>query len=134
LVTAIPWLPFLTLTQAISLSHSYYRPTLGVFFFHSLFLYLDMPPPPPPSFLLAQAGFEPNLYLYKYPSNLTLVILSAYTTYEDGAECSETSAHNIQILGIYPYKKYSIAIAHRWQHLLSCGDVPDFHMKRLRFL
>ena len=83
-----------------SLSHSYYRLILGVFVFHSLFLYLDMPPPCRPSFLLALAVLEPNLYLYKYPSKLTLVILSAYTTYEDGAECYETSAHNIQILGI----------------------------------
>jgi len=30
------------------------------------------------------AGTEPNLYLYKHPSNLILVILHAYTTYEDG--------------------------------------------------
>jgi len=29
---------------------------------------------------------EPNLCLYKYPSNLALVILPAYTTYEDGTE------------------------------------------------
>ena len=26
-------------------------------------------------------------------------ILPAYTTYEDGTECSETSAHNIQTAG-----------------------------------
>ena len=93
-----------------------------------------MSPPCPPSFLLAQAVFEPNLYLYKYPSNFTLVVLSAYTTFEEGAECFETLAHNIQILGIYPHKKCNIAIAHIWQHLLSYGDVPDFHMKRLSFL
>jgi len=30
--------------------------------------------------------FEPNLYLYKYPSNLVPVVLPAYTTYEDGTD------------------------------------------------
>jgi len=100
-----------------------------------------MPHPHPSSFQLAQAVFEPNLYLYKYPSNLILVILSAYTTYEDGAECSEMLAHNIQILFRYwgftpppPKKKKNVAVSPRWQHLLSCGYVPDFHMKRIRFL
>jgi len=29
-------------------------------------------------------------------------ILPAYTTYEDGTECSETSAYNIQTPGNYP--------------------------------
>jgi len=37
---------------------------------HSLFLYSDTPPPCHPPAQLAQAIFEPNLYLYKYPSNL----------------------------------------------------------------
>jgi len=37
---------------------------------HNLFLYSDMPPPYPSSVQLAQACFEVNLYLYKYPSNL----------------------------------------------------------------
>jgi hypothetical protein len=32
--------------------------------------------------------FEPNLYLYENPSNLAPVNLLAYTTYEDGTECS----------------------------------------------
>ena len=61
-----------------------YRPPLSVFappqpvplFRHAL--------PHTPSFQLAQAIFEPNLYLYQYPSNLIPVILPAYTTYEDG--------------------------------------------------
>ena len=39
----------------------------------------------------------PNVYLYKYPSNLVLFILSAYTTYQDGTELSDTLTHKIQI-------------------------------------
>jgi len=39
----------------------------------------------PTSFRLAQVIFEPNLYLYKYPSNLVRVN-PAYTTYEDGID------------------------------------------------
>jgi hypothetical protein len=42
----------------------------------------------------AQASFRPHLYLYKYPSNLVLVILLAYTIYENGTVfrnvCTET--------------------------------------------
>jgi hypothetical protein len=45
---------------------------------------------------LAQAIFEPNVFPYKRPNNPILVILPAYTTNEDGTECSETSAHKIQ--------------------------------------
>jgi hypothetical protein len=54
-----------------------------------------------PSFRLAQTSFEPNLYLYRYRSNLVPIIL-VHTTYEDGAECSETSAHKIQRPGNHP--------------------------------
>ena len=45
------------------------------------------------------AIFEPKFYLYKYLSNLVPVILPAYTTYDDGTECSETSAHKVQTSG-----------------------------------
>jgi hypothetical protein len=34
-------------------------------------------------FLIGSGNFEPNLYLYKYPSNLNPIILPAYTTYEE---------------------------------------------------
>jgi len=78
---------------------SYYRPPLGAIALHSLFLYSDTPLPHPSSFQLAQASFEPNLYLCKYPSNLVRVILLAHTTYEDGTEHSKTLAHKIQMLG-----------------------------------
>ena len=36
----------------------------------------------PPPTCLAQAVFEANLFLYKYPSNRIPIILPAYTTYE----------------------------------------------------
>jgi len=39
------------------------------------------------------------------PSNLVLVILPVHTTYEDGMECSETSAHKIQALGNHPKER-----------------------------
>jgi hypothetical protein len=34
--------------------------------------------------------------------NLVLVILPVHTTYEDGTECSETTAHKIQTPGNNP--------------------------------
>jgi len=50
---------------------------------------------------LAQAVFEPNLFPYKYPSNLILVTLPAFTTYDDATECSEMLAYKIQAPGNY---------------------------------
>jgi len=35
---------------------------------------------------MAQASLEPNLYLHKYPTNLVLVTLLAYSIYEDGTD------------------------------------------------
>jgi hypothetical protein len=56
-----------------------------------------------PSFLLAQAIFEPNLFLYKYPNILKPSHSSYLPTYEDGTEeCSETLANKIQTPGNYP--------------------------------
>ena len=34
-------------------------------------------------------------------------ILLVHTAYEDGTECSETSAYKIQTLGIHPKKEYT---------------------------
>jgi len=45
---------------------------------HAPSLYLLLP--------IGSCNFEPNLYLYKYPSNIVPVILSAYTTNEDGTD------------------------------------------------
>jgi len=54
---------------------------------------------------LAQAIFEPNIFLYKYRNNLDPIILPAYTTYEDGTDCSETSAYKIQMPGNHPKER-----------------------------
>jgi hypothetical protein len=78
------------------------RTPLDVFALHSLYFYLDMSPPRQPFFRLAQAIFEPHLSPYKYPTNLIPAILPAYTAYEDGTECSETSAYKIQTPGNHP--------------------------------
>ena len=50
-----------------------------------LFLYMDLPPTLSPSFRLAQAIFEPNLFLYKYPNILT-PSYSYLPTYKDGTD------------------------------------------------
>ena len=54
------------------------------------------------SFLLAQAIFEPNPFPYKYPNILKPSHSSYLSAYEDGTECSETSAYKIQTPGNYP--------------------------------
>jgi hypothetical protein len=55
-----------------------------------------------PFLLLAQAIFEPNLFPYKN-SNIFKPSYPPYLpTYEDGTECSETSAYKIQTPGNYP--------------------------------
>jgi len=56
---------------------------------------------------LAQAIFEPNLFPYKYPNILKPSHSSYLPAYEDGTECSETSAYKIQTLGNYP-EEYGI--------------------------
>jgi len=52
---------------------------------------------------MAQAIFKPNYFLYYTPAFLKPS--SFYThlpAYEDGTECSETSAYKIQTPGYYP--------------------------------
>ena len=63
------------------------------------------PPSHRPSLRLAQAIVKPNIFLYKYTNNHILVILPAYTAYEDGTECSETLAHKVQTPGNYPKER-----------------------------
>ena len=48
---------------------------------------------------------KPNPFPYKYPHILIPIILSAYTAYEDGTECSETSVYKIQTPGNYPKER-----------------------------
>jgi hypothetical protein len=56
----------------------------------------------PPSFLLAQAIFEPNDFPYKYSNIFKPSHPSYLSAYEDGTECSETSAYKIHTPGNYP--------------------------------
>jgi hypothetical protein len=63
---------------------------------------LHLHPTLSPSFLLTQAVFEPylfSLFLSQHFLNLVILHLPAY---EDGTECSETSAYKIQTPGNYP--------------------------------
>jgi len=86
LITTIPLLPFCALTRGHFSSHTYYRPPVGVFALHSLFLYLDtMPPSHPPSFQLAEAVLI-QVFTLIINSSLIPVILPAYTIYQDGTD------------------------------------------------
>jgi len=51
---------------------------------------------------LAQAIFEPNLFPHKYSNILKPSHSSYLSAYEDGTECSTTSAYKIQTPGNYP--------------------------------
>jgi len=62
-------------------------------------------PVPHPSFPLAQAIFEPNIFLHKYHNNLNPVIQPAYTPYEDETGCSETTVYKIQMQGNHPKER-----------------------------
>jgi hypothetical protein len=58
------------------------------------------------TFLMAQANFEPTFFCI---NSLTILKPSYYSSYlpayEDGTECSETSAYKIQTPGNYPEEK-----------------------------
>jgi len=55
-----------------------------------------------PSFLLAQAIFEPSLFSLWIPLHSINTVNLHLSAYEDGTECSETSAYKIQTPGNYP--------------------------------
>jgi len=48
------------------------------------------------------AGLRPQLALWLDIFSWFPLILSVYTAYEVGTECSETSAHNVQTPGNHP--------------------------------
>ena len=63
---------------------------------------------------MAQAIFEPNLFPYITPNFLKPS--SFYTVlpaYEDGTECSETSAYKLQTRGNYPEERTQITTVSR---------------------
>jgi hypothetical protein len=60
-------------------------------------------------FRLAQAGFEPNLYLYKYPEiSSRLFFLLTPPMVMEQAKCSETSPHKIQKPGNHPTERIQV--------------------------
>jgi hypothetical protein len=80
--------------RAVSPSHTFYRPPLGVFAFHSPFLYSDTPLPCPPSFRLAQAIFSQTFsctnnptissrlfFLLTVPTKMEQTVFKNVTTY-----------------------------------------------------
>jgi hypothetical protein len=75
---------------------------------HSLSLYSDTPPPHPSSFQLAQASFEPNLYLCKYPSILVPVILLVHMTYVRWNRQSVPKHQHIKFRLITEKKEYKV--------------------------
>ena len=98
LTSTIPWL---TPTRALSPSHTRPWPPCGSL--PSTTCSVTGPAPTlSPSFLLAQAIFEPNLFPYKHSNILKPSHPSCLSAYEDGTECSETSAYKIQMPGKYP--------------------------------
>ena len=48
---------------------------------------------------MAQAIFEPNLFCYEYSLHFLNIVTLHVSAYEDGTECSETSAYKIQTPG-----------------------------------
>jgi hypothetical protein len=94
----------------------------------------DKPPPRHPSFRLAQDIFGPNVLPYKYPSNIIPVILPAYSDYEGGTECSETSAYKIQMPGNHPKgriqqsKSCETRGCHRTLSRIIPGSIFDFRI------
>jgi hypothetical protein len=79
------------------------------FTLHSLSLYSV---PTLMTFLMAQVNFERTFFCINTSTILKPSYYSSYTpAYEDGTECSETSAYKIQTPGNYPEEK-NIKIHH----------------------
>ena len=76
-----------------------------------------------PSFQLAQVTFEPNLYLYKYPSNLVPVILFAHKTYEDDTECSKMQAPKRKKTIFTTQQKFEIRMLEEFHHLITSNKL-----------
>jgi hypothetical protein len=99
------WLaiPLPTLTRALSLSHTRPRPPCGSLLFY--YLFCNRTYPYSVTLLTIGSGYfhvKPSpVCIYKLFSNLVIIYLLAY---EDGTECSETSAYKIQTPGNYPEK------------------------------
>ena len=76
--------------------------------------------------LRLQAIFEPNLFPINTPTFLKSSHTSYLPAYEDGTECSETSAYKIQTPGNYPEENI--------QHLGHVLKAPFFSLKITIFI
>jgi hypothetical protein len=95
----IPWFPFLTLTQWFLPHIPTTRLLLGSLPSTACFFTRTHSLPVPYDWLWLVSG---TTYT---PNNLIPVIPPAYTAYEDGTECSETSAYKIQTPGNHPKER-----------------------------
>jgi len=92
--------------RVVSPSHTYYRPPLGVFAGHSLFLYSDMLQSSPLSFRLAQAILSWTFLCINTATIASrLFILLTPPMKTEQAECSKMSAHKIQAPGNRPKER-----------------------------
>jgi len=108
LISTIPWLRFLALTQCrFSLTYLLWC-LLEVLALHSLFLYSDLPPPcKPPPFQLAQAIFKPNLFHINTPtisSHLFFRLILPMKTEQSVLKCQHIKFRN---RGINQKKAYN---------------------------
>jgi hypothetical protein len=86
--------------RAKSLTHTSLWPPCGSL--HSTTCFVTGPTPTLlPSFLLTQAIFEPSLFPLWIPLHFLNTVSLHLSAYEDGTECSETSAYKIQTPGNY---------------------------------
>jgi len=106
-----PAIPWPTLTRVISLSHAFTRPPCGSLPFQYLLCKRTHPYP----VTLLPTGLDyfrvkPSPVWIPQPiSNSVIIHLLAY---EDGTECSETSAYTIQTPGNYPEENIQLERTH----------------------
>ena len=85
---------------------------------------------------MAQAIFEPNLFPYNTPTSLKPS--SFYThlpAYEDGRECSETSAYKLQTPENYPQESIQVKsnfYAYRMQGGRQTSQINDTLNKEIK--
>jgi hypothetical protein len=82
-----------------------------------------------PFFLLAQAIFEPSLLSLWIPLHFLNIVFLHLSAYEDGTECSETSAYTIQTPGNYPeesiqHSEHGESLKSRTMKLIMCAKSP----------
>ena len=78
-----------------------------------------------PSFLSAQAIFEPNLSRINTPTFIKSSRNSYLPAYEDGTECSKTSAYKVQTPGKYPEESSTCRCHHGTAAIAKDYDKPN---------